>query len=739
MATQKYVKSQMNAEEERQSITRAVREIIGGRPVTDFPPTLYPKLRTGLSEAKEKALSLSQNDRIKLILQAYIRLNDAEKQYQKKIKQNEELYSGNVKESNKPTDKEINDIIDNLIEGQEIDPIELNKIPFLLRAIKKRIKKHLRSDELEIAQNYEDLYQFLISENKNTKKFTKKERKQQILLQKLEEAEKRLQDAEESYNQQLQEHEQLTQQMIEEEMQKNQIILEQFDIETQGPLPPFNKTFSSELQNLRFTEKNLILCKRYQEAAVLRDKIKEMAEIELENIEDKHLRAREAEREQIIDAHYQRLEYILMKTETRRIDVTTKNDKKIESLQKLVNNLERELNMYDSSHRLGSPLPPSTENISEDLNCPIKINKTKAPRSVRQLSLREPWSHVFDVSKRLTASKIDVIPEPHWKTVEPQQVYSEDRMHLVNSIASPPKTEKIPKRKINLEKNKNARTHSLYRKKNRYEELDQLFGRTNEVNSGDLSTPNRNQHPRSTNSKNGQTTEMRISSLDTRTDFVNSERNSALSRQLIENYRRQNSNNSLRKSTITENQTSRTKGNVYKTKTINRNTMDTQTSSISLSNNDNYRNFLSNLESNSVSINQSNTTMRFTQNTKKSSKSNKNSIMTRNLADSNQRFSNTDTTNKKRISSYTESNNKLSKTSSSATNTTNTTNEDILSNDNIYFNGLTYTQTIDARRNEQMQTKKKIGIANMFGEKSEFEDFCQTVPPSRKDQLPNYS
>ena len=70
-------------EEEERTLTRIVREILGGKPVSDYPFDMFPKIKNYLYELKEKAISLGQNDRIKLIKRAFIEIKEVEKKHQK--------------------------------------------------------------------------------------------------------------------------------------------------------------------------------------------------------------------------------------------------------------------------------------------------------------------------------------------------------------------------------------------------------------------------------------------------------------------------------------------------------------------------------------------------------------------------------------------------------------------------------------------------------------------------------
>lgn len=743
----------MNDEEER-SLKRIIREILGGKPVTDYPIGMLPKIKNYLYDIKEKAISLGQNDRVKLIQRAFIQINEFEKKYQKSVKSNEKLED----EQKKLSEEELESMINKMIAGEEIPPFDVKLIPPLIKCIKKRIKFHIQKDEFELAQNYEDLHQILFTELRNGKTNGQKEWLQKKIMDRLEKAEQKLKELEEIRAEKLDQNEKMTSDAIETINQQNQIELDNFDAETQGPLPPFSKTFSSELQNLRETQKKLIICKRFKEAADVRDKIKEIIEIELEGIEDKHFRSRESRREQILDMHYQRIDCILTKSESQRINIDDFYGKKIDSLRNQIEFLERQLDLINSSKRYKTQFDPA---ISFDIppeEYQPKVLKSKTPLSVRQLSMRDPWSLFFDSSKRLNVTKIDELAEPRWKTIEPRQTDTEVYSQFISSLITTPKSwDRVHNRKINSarlnrkswqsnpsnyttnRRNKSEEKRKMVSMKINYNDFD------NEENgladNANKTTPNRIKKKRSRkgfrSSSLARTNGIDIYSAEINPINNQSNRNySYYSGSNINNKKELKSN--TRSSTINSNYNYNSSNNYKKL-----NAYDSSNNKISIANSSNYNNLVSNFESAST-FNKNSTTNSTRQSDKYSSLSgaNSSSKVTAKTATLDKKQSSLSSENNQRVSINSSSANYISNNSSNNSKTSvsfkksNKTDSIELSS-NIYYNGLTYTQTIDARRNKAIQTKKKKSLANLY-EKSDFEKFCQTVPPSRKEQLPSY-
>lgn len=743
--------------EDERTLKRAVREILGGKSVNDFPINMIPKIKNYLYDLKEKAVSLGQNDRIKLIQKAFIQINELERKQQKINMKNEQ----SSEEQIKPTESELENMINKMMAGEQMEPFNVKLIPPLIKCIKKRIQFHIQRDEFEMAQNYEDLHQILFTEYRNGETTGHKEWLQKKIMDRLEKAEQKLREIEQAYEEKLKENEKITNDAIEKINQQNQVDLNNFDAETQGPLPPFTKTFSSELQGLRETQKKLIVCKRFKEAADVRDKIKEIIEIELEDIEDKHFRSREAQREQIIDAHYQRIDCIMTKSESQRINIDDFFQKKIDSLKNQIAFFERQLDLINTSKRFKMQFDPAISFENQPDEFQPKVLKTRTPMSVRQLSMRDPWSLFFDSSKRLNVTKIDELAEPRWKTIEPRQTDTEVYSEFVSSLVSTPKSwDRVHRRKIssarpnrqNWQTNPsiysiNRRNKSEEKKRrvsmkiNIYDNENDENGFSNNINT----TPNRVKKKRS---KKG----LRSSSLvKSKSGFKGVDIYSAAmtsngqSNRNNYTYNESNRNSNNGRKINVSNSTSNV-NSVYNSSNNSRkqNTYNSNDNKISIANSTNYNNLVSNFESAST-YNQNNMASSTRQSDKYSSLSgsiSKSKITShKTISTSNQLYSNSDNNQKVSISSssanYISNNNNKSSVSIQKSKKSNQSDPLELSS-NIYFNGLTYTQTIDARRNKATQSKKNKSLANLFGEKSDFERFCQTVPPSRKEQLPNY-
>ncbi|OHT03709.1 hypothetical protein TRFO_06513 [Tritrichomonas foetus] len=806
----------MNDEEKEQMITRSVREILGGKPVSDFPVDLLPLIRNKLYDEKEKAVSQNLLGRIKLIQHAFTQIQEEERKYRKMVKENEKLSSDYVSvKSNAPPQREVEDLLDKIISTEEVNVIKGEFISPLIKLIKFRIKQHICSDEFEKAQMYQELNEYMHARIREARRFNHKSKKQQDIMVKLENAERKLEEAQNTYNEQLNQLEEQTAEAIDKILQTNQKELDEFDQETNGPLPPFTKTFSSELQNLRETQRHLILCKRFKDAAAVRDKLREICEIELEHIEDREMRKREAMREQLLDLHNQRIQCALTKSESQRIFLADNHTKIIDALKQRVLNYERKLDLIISSNRLNKTEEPSlslnsstyttgnnTMISNPDPDYHVKISKSKIPPYVRQLSIREPFTLIFNKKK---ISKIDELPEPRWKTIEPHRTETEVYSQIISSATSTPKNTKISakvKKTPRSERPKftahapwNSTKGQSFEKPHihfgdeatnispiRKREQNEIRSRNSisdnspnvhdrmSVRSGSFSVKNQDQHSelkKKRKSFDNRNLNSLIDKQSPKATYSTSSRYDQMSKQYdnsqtsLFSSRNQNYN----QMDLNINFTELTSANKKENTTANLNNLNR------LSNSGvNYRgsesitsmnrigkksasNVRSSNENNSVYsstrvnfVNDRNSKdSQFNSNTRSNnnrSSSQNNRATTSTSTSTNIRGTYRDSSSQNASNSRSQSNNRKSEEKSTTkvikTALVSKNNESSDEMEHIAY-GKTYTQKIDERRNQAMQTKKKIGLASMFGEKSDFAKFCETVPPSRRDQLEQYT
>ena len=139
----------------------------------------------------------------------------------------------------------------------------------------------------------------------------------------------------------------------------------------------------------------------------------------------------------------------MTKSESQRINIDDFFQKKIDSLKNQIAFFERQLDLINTSKRFKMQYDPSISFENQPDEFQPKVLKTRTPMSVRQLSMRDPWSLFFDSSKRLNVTKIDELAEPHWKTIEPRQTDTEVYSEFVSSLVSTPKSwDRVHRRKI---------------------------------------------------------------------------------------------------------------------------------------------------------------------------------------------------------------------------------------------------------------------------------------------------
>lgn len=682
-------------EDELKDTTLLVREVLGGRPISSIGLNTLDKLKIGLKEAREKAIQLGQVGRIRLIRKANREIQKIEQarkiEEQKSLRSNSDYFP-----KHKPTHEELQTILNDAYQGMELERIETDMLLPVIKECKRLIQSLIKEGDYDTAQEYENMRRKIYSIYKERNTFSTRFYKSDTIQKKLQKAEKKCENAKIKYQEELENHEIIKNEALEKLLQQNEDELNQFDEETNGPLPPFNKTFSSQFQNLRETEKHLLKARRYRDAAIVREKAREMAEYELEKLEDKRFRTREAQRELLLDKQQAKIDCLITKYDAIKIEIDDRNVKIIDSLKQAIDNIEQKLDLVDSSIRLNQNSPPDIPEIDLPYHSVEKRSQVQ-----RRLDCRLPWNISSARPSRPTTLTSD-ISEPHWKTIEPRPADSymvESSIQFDFTTSKSGKAKKVPVKSIksindNSTKEQPTNLYSsqpIIYNRNQNElstSKDQTKKRRNNKNSSSQRTTNDNQ----TNIYQSKPITRQQSAAQSN---VNSRMNSAAASRSPS--RLQTVGASKAPSRVPSRSPSRLQ-------TIEASKAPSRVPSRSPS------------RVGSVQVNQNTRTEVSYQSASKKNISYQNN-------------SNKNAVERTRVVNFDQSARKTDNYKPS------TARKDEKKYNNQQNSNLTFTQSIDARRTQSAQTKEKIGLEQMFGKKSDFELFCESLPPSKKQNV----
>ena len=430
--------------DEKKRTTQLVREIIGGKPIKQVHTSNFPGLRERLQEMRAQAIELNQLRRLKVIQHILAELSV--------IEARERERNANDSKEPAPTAQQLDSILQTLRQNKSSQTIESQVIPHLIQYIKKSvIPPLLQQKDFFTAHEYQSIQQQLEAEARHRRIDNSKKETYTKIVKALEAAETKMELETQEHERALSQWELSVAEAIERLNTKNSKELEDFDTMTQGPLPAFTKTFSSNLQNLAATQDHLVKAKRFKDAGLVHERLTQLRSLELGIIEDKHLRKRDAERQTMIERHQQQLKCLIDKYEAEKLTMVQAHDKVMNSLKYTIANLESKLFFMYQSTKLERKGEDGVTEAVTDWTSSIPV----AVRSEfdRRLAKRQPW---ITGSMRTTN---DVVVtegvEPYWKS----------------GITTGGETEVVPRRSRSVTsspiKKKSKRTGSVSKQKRR--------------------------------------------------------------------------------------------------------------------------------------------------------------------------------------------------------------------------------------------------------------------------------
>ena len=344
--------------EERQIIV-LTRELIGGKPPNEIPLPLIPQLLLSLQSAKQKAIHEGQVTRVQLIQKATVSLEKYQKSRQLTKKTEKKILS-----MPPPPTAVLDSTIEDLVDGIPYDVAQTSMLPYLIERCKHIINTLLDQGKYAEAQKYENVHKTLVDLKPVRTAEERTQSKIRSLQDQLKSFKRQLQDAQNKYEFSLQSNIMERDQrlsLLNEEFEKQ---MRDFDLVTNGPLPPSSRKFSANLLNLRETEKFLLKSRRYDEDAAIKEEADAQEKNELIEMEEKFIFMRQKERMKLEEAHQQKLKCFNDKEQRKRIKIIQEHEKDIENLQKTIENIESRISIIES----GGSENISTSNLNSNNN-----------------------------------------------------------------------------------------------------------------------------------------------------------------------------------------------------------------------------------------------------------------------------------------------------------------------------------------------------------------------------------
>jgi hypothetical protein len=325
-------------------ITRLVRELIGGKPVSQVSLDDIPAVTNGLQASLSAASAQRRRERVQRIEILLADLDSYEARRRPKSTRHENS-NPNI-EAPTPT-AVIDSVLEDFVSGIPHDIAETPMIPQLTDRAKQIINELLAKGEYQRAQHYEDVHRDL-SELMALRRVEDQRRQRiQSIVNQIEDCRSKLESEVATLKQLLADCDERSQCSFREEQEKWADEMAKFDIETAAALPPCARKFSSRLLNLREQERFLICSRRYQDAAGIKDDADALEARELAALRVTWLRKRDAQKANMSESHEQRVKCMRAKAEATRSEIERSGEERIRHWQLAIENLQGRLGSAD--------------------------------------------------------------------------------------------------------------------------------------------------------------------------------------------------------------------------------------------------------------------------------------------------------------------------------------------------------------------------------------------------------
>ena len=374
--------------DEKRKMTRLIRELCGGKPISELQLNIIPSLLEALDEAKQVAIVNGQVERLKKLQSVIMQVQDYEKQrrvHPKKRPSTATTRSPKKEPVQVAPMSVVESVYEDILSGFPYDVAETYLLPSLIRYGKDLIDGLLSQGEYKEAQRVENINKDLIALQAERNVEEQKQNKRQQIVDQLEIAKQQYQKESEELKLALEEHDERSQTALEALDAEIEEQLMEYDNITQGPLPSQYIKYSSALLNLRETEKFLVKSRRFEEAANIKEEADQKERQELIDLQQKFIAKRMQQRQTLIESFNTKKRCLEEKNARIRMKIEQDHKAELAALKKTVQNQQKRLDIFDG--------------IKTDKREKV-IDKDKLPRTNKQLQQYQMQQQITFVTNR---------------------------------------------------------------------------------------------------------------------------------------------------------------------------------------------------------------------------------------------------------------------------------------------------------------------------------------------------
>ncbi|KAH0792851.1 hypothetical protein GPJ56_003261 [Histomonas meleagridis] len=331
-------------------------------PLSRVREELHPKLLIPLSAKKNEAIVTGNTSIVKRIqaLMKDLNLQPGKPQRSRQISQQPTKRSISIKEPT-PTNKndtEIDLLVDELIEGRDIntvDPKDMNKI---INNLKQRKEETISEGDYQLTQHLENLIQDANTCIYNSTYHSIQDSKLSNLKSQLMEAQSDFKAADEYWAGMEEEFTNEYNTALNSLKQQQKQQLEDFDNSFPDVLPANYRKVSIHVLQLREQERHLVLSKRYEEAIPFRERADKLENEELEQQRKRFLKDFNTQRKQLVEAQRQQMQCFDRNWERKWGKFEKEKSHEISVLKKTIANFERRIKSLEAETE-ATTAPPS--------------------------------------------------------------------------------------------------------------------------------------------------------------------------------------------------------------------------------------------------------------------------------------------------------------------------------------------------------------------------------------------
>ncbi|OHS97625.1 hypothetical protein TRFO_09326 [Tritrichomonas foetus] len=339
--------------EDNETVKQYVRDLLKGKiQPMQVPKEVIPRVHHSLDNKKTEAINQGSVDKVRRIQKMQTDLIRAE-QRQKDLGAHGSLPP--LKRLNSSiavfSEKQMNEILNDLMNGKPFDPSKSHNIPYLMQFTKDKINNLIKEQKFTEAQEYEDVLRQLPllsfeahAENRHAIKVS-------MLEQLLQQAQESLEQAQEEYEQTIADFDARGAEQRDEIIEKFTEQMNEFDKETEKGPPPQYYKFSHRYLNLRKIQEALVSSKRYEEAATVQEQANQLEKEEREYLENKFYEERYTLRNKINNDFTTNLECLEEQFQRKRTKIVSDFENDIQNKTKSVENCQKKYEQAKKTHQ----------------------------------------------------------------------------------------------------------------------------------------------------------------------------------------------------------------------------------------------------------------------------------------------------------------------------------------------------------------------------------------------------